>query len=97
MMDDTLLIHVQIGGFRMPLRIPRSDEEVYRKAQKMVEEYTETYQKRYNQRSYEEVLILVAYQLATLIARQQLSDDTGPVESTLKDLEAEIEKALRME
>lgn len=97
MMDDTLLIHVQIGGFRMPLRVPRSDEEIYRKAQRMVEEYTETYQKRYNQRSYEEVLILVAYQLATTIARQQLSGDIGPIEARLKELEAEIDKALRTE
>mgnify|MGYP000910300213 CR=1 FL=1 len=94
-MEDTLLIHVQIGGFRMPLRVPRSDEEVYRKAQRLVEEYIETYQKRYNQRSYEEVLILVAFQLATLVSRRQLSGDTGPLEAKLKQLEAEIDEVLR--
>jgi cell division protein ZapA len=96
-MEDTLLIHVQIGGFRMPLRIPRSDEEVYRKAQRLVDEYIETYQKRYNQRSYEEVLILAAFQLATLVSRRHLSGDTGPLEAKLKQLEAEIDKALLTE
>jgi len=96
-MEDTLLIHVQIGGFRMPLRVPRSDEEIYRRAQRLVDEYIETYQKKYNQRSYEEVLILVAFQLAALVARRQLSGDTGPLEARLKKLEAEIDKALLTE
>jgi cell division protein ZapA len=97
MKDDTLLIHVQIGGFRMPLRIPRSDEEIYRKAQKLVEERIEYYHKQYNQRSYQEVLILAAFHLATTLSRQQLSGDLGPVEERLQELEAEIDEALRQE
>lgn len=34
MMDnDTFLINVQAGGFKLPLRIARKDEEIYRKAE----------------------------------------------------------------
>ena len=43
-MEDTFLIHVQIGGLRMPLRIPRKDEEIYRKAEKMLVKHLDEYQ-----------------------------------------------------
>ena len=92
-----LTIHVQIGGFRIPMTIPRSDEEIYRKAQTMVEEYIEMYHKRYSQRSYEEVVILAAFQLASIIARHRLSGEPAPIEAKLKALEAEIDAVLDQE
>ncbi len=92
-----LTIHVQIGGFRIPMTIPRDDEEIYRKAQTMVEEYIDMYQKRFNQRSYEEVVLLAAFQLASIIARHRLSGDPAPIEAKLKALEAEIDAALLQE
>ena len=33
---DKLKIHVQISGFRIPMNINRKDEEVYRKAERLV-------------------------------------------------------------
>ncbi len=97
MKEDTLLINVQIGGFRIPLRVPRSDEEIYRKAQKMVNDNLENYQKRFSRHSYEEILIMVAFHLSTTISRHQLTGNVSPVEETLKALEAEIDKALNQE
>ena len=98
MMDDKMFtIHVRIGGFQIPMTIPRSDEELYRRAQKLVDQHLEMYQKRYSQRSYEEILTLTAFHLATIIVKQQLSGDTGPVEDKLKELEAEIDTVLRKE
>lgn len=96
--DKTYLtINVQIGGFRIPMTIPRDDEEIYRKAQAMVEEYIEMYQKRFNQRSYEEIVILAAFQLASIIARHRITGDPAPVEAKLKVLEAEIDAVLNQE
>lgn len=92
--DKYLKINVQIGGFRIPMEIPRSDEEIYRKAQAMVVDYIERYQKRYNQRSYEEIVILAAFQLASILSRHLLAGDPAPVEEKLKQLEIEIDKAL---
>jgi len=48
MMDnDTFLINVQAGGFKLPLRIARKDEEIYRKAEKLFSKYLEKYQQKY--------------------------------------------------
>lgn len=96
-MDDMFLINVKIGGFRMPLRIPRGDEELYRNAEKLVVSYTEEYQRKFNQRSYEEILILVAYQLAVNISRNQLNTDTAPIADKLRELTQELEAILKQE
>ena len=64
MKDDKFTINVQISGLRMPLTILRKDEELYRKAEKMVNTYLIKFQKLYNQRPTEEILIIVAFQIA---------------------------------
>ena len=50
---DKLKIHVQISGFRIPMNINRKDEEVYRKAERLVVKYLDEYQRVYNQRASE--------------------------------------------
>jgi cell division protein ZapA len=96
-MDDIFLINVHIGGFRMPLRIPRSDEEIYRKAEKLVVKYTDEYQRLFNQRTYEEILRLVAFQLAVNISRNELSEDITPLADKIKLLEKELDSVLNQE
>lgn len=96
-MDDIFLINVHIGGFRMPLRIPRSDEEIYRKAEKLVAKYTDEYQRKFNQRTYEEILKLVAFQLAVNISRNELSEDITPLADKIKLLEKELDSVLNKE
>lgn len=96
-MDDIFLINVHVGGFRMPLRIPRSDEEIYRKAEKLVAQYTEEYQRKFNQRTYEEILKLVAFQLAVNISRNKLSEDITPLADKIKLLEKELDSVLNQE
>jgi len=96
-MDDIFLINVHIGGFRMPLRIPRSDEEIYRKAEKLVVKYTDEYQRLFNQRTYEEILRLVAFQLAVNISRNELSEDITPLADKIKQLEKELDSVLNQE
>jgi len=81
----------------MPLRIPRSDEEIYRKAEKLVVKYTDEYQRLFNQRTYEEILRLVAFQLAVNISRNELSEDITPLADKIKQLEKELDSVLNQE
>lgn len=93
-MEDTFLIHVQIGGLRMPLRIPRKDEEIYRKAEKMLVKYLDEYQKNYNQRSYQDILILVAYRLAVILSKEDLHQDIVPLAEKIEQLDEELKHLL---
>ena len=93
MEDDIFLINVQIGGLRLPLRIARKDEELYRKAEKLLVKNLENFQKQYRQRPTEDILILVAYQLAVMVSKQELSEDTVPLAEKIQSLDNEL-KAL---
>lgn len=93
MENDKFTINVQISGFRMPLSIPRKDEELYRKAEKLVVKYLNQFQKVYNQRPTEEILIMVAFQIAVIVSKQELSEDVVPLAVKIQKLDDEL-KAL---
>ena len=94
MKDDIFTINVQIGGLRLPLKIARKDEEIYRKAEKLVVRYMDKFQKQYNQRPTEEILILVAYQIAVLVSKQEFTEDTVPLAEKINELDQELEALL---
>jgi len=93
MKDDIFLINVQIGGLRLPLRIARKDEELYRKAEKLLVKQLADYQQKYSQRPTEEILILAAYQLAVMVLKQEFADDIVPLAEKIQSLDDEL-KAL---
>ena len=97
MKDDKFTINVQIGGFRMPLGILRKDEELYRKAEKLVVKYLESYQKQYNQRPTEEILIMVAFQIAVIVSKQELNEDTVPLAEKIQSMDNELKALLSMD
>jgi hypothetical protein len=94
MKDDKFTINVQIGGFRLPLSIPRKDEELYRKAEKMVVQFLLEYQRQYHQRPTEEILTLVAFRIAVIVSKQELSEDTVPLAEKIQSLDKELEALL---
>ena len=78
----------------MPLRIPRKDEEIYRKAEKMVVKYLEDFQKKYSQRASDEILTLVAFQLAVVLTKQSMNEDITPLADKIKSLDQELNELL---
>jgi cell division protein ZapA len=97
MKDDIFLINVQIGGLRLPLRIARKDEELYRKAEKLLVKYLSDYQQKFSQRPTEEILILVAYQLAVMVSKQEFADDIVPLAEKIQTLDQELKALLSKE
>ena len=93
--NNTLRIHLVIGGFRFTMTIARDDEELYRKAEKLAVNCLEEYQKQYPQRSSEELLTLVAFRLAVATSKMHMSQDVTPMAERLKALDAELDELLR--
>jgi len=94
MKDDKFTIKVQISGLRMPLNIPREDEELYRKAEKMVNTYLNKFQKVYHQRPTEEILIMVAFQIAVIVSKQERNEDEVPLAEKIKELDDDLKQLL---
>lgn len=97
MKDDTFTINVLVNGFKFPLKIARNDEELYRNAEKMVSQQLEKYQRMYRQRPTEEILSLVAFQIATILMKKELSEDTVPLADKIQALDKELEALLKKE
>lgn len=89
---DKFSINILLNGVRMPLTIPRSDEEIYRNAEKLVNKYLEQYRKHFNQRSMEEILTIVAYQIAVIASRQDLNNDINPLAEKLIALNNDLKE-----
>ncbi|MBP8903252.1 MAG: cell division protein ZapA [Paludibacteraceae bacterium] len=92
--DDVFSINILLNGVRMPLNIRREDEEIYRNAEKIVNKYLEQYRRQFSQRSMEEILTLVAYQLAVIISKQKTNQDEAPMADKIEELNKELKKLL---
>ena len=90
--NDVFTINILLNGVRMPLNIRREDEEIYRNAEKIVNKYLEQYRGQYSQRSMEEILTLVAFQLAVIVSKQGTSQDVAPLAEKIEELNRELKK-----
>ena len=82
---DELSIKVSIGGRTYPLTIQRDEEEIIRKAAKKVEDTLLQFQQNYAVRDKQDLLAMVALQMAT----QALKSGSSPVSArAAEDLQA---------
>lgn len=92
MKSKEFTINILLNGVRMPLNIRREDEEIYRNAEKLVNKYLEQYRKKFSQRSMEEILTIVAYQVAVIASRQDMNQDIDPLAEKIKELNKELKE-----
>ena len=92
--DEIFKINVLINGLKIPLSIPRKDEEMYRKAERLVVQYIDRYLKIYNQRPVQEILTLVAFKLAVNLTRYGEHQDITPLAEKIESLNRELEDLL---
>ncbi len=96
-MDDKLTINLTITGKNHPIRIAKNEEELVRKAAKMVGELVSNYQRKYEDSDLE---IKDFYSIAAFQAFYEylkLADEKGvnPQLDRIKTLDAELEQYLK--
>lgn len=94
MNEEKFTIHVQIGGYPIALHIVRKDEELYRRAGEIVTKLISEYSAKYGEQSYEDILKLVAFNLAVAVSKNQFNEDPSPIADRLKAMEGELDKVL---
>lgn len=92
MKSKEFTINILLNGVRLPLNIRREDEEIYRNAEKLVNKHLEQYRKKFSQRSMEEILTIVAYQLAVIACKQDMNQDIDPLAEKIKELNKELKE-----
>lgn len=92
--EEVFKINILISGVKIPLAVKRKDEELYRKAEKVVVKFIEDYQKIYSQKSYTEIMTLVAFRLAVVLTKQDFNEDVAPLAERIKNLDEELKALL---
>ncbi len=80
---------------KIAVKVPRDEEELYRRAEKVINSKVNTYNEILNgRRSEKEILFAVMLDIAVSLEREARRNDTGPFSEILDKLTGEIEEAL---
>ncbi|MFW5502449.1 MAG: cell division protein ZapA [Segatella copri] len=94
--QDKLQIRLHVYDTDLSVRIPREDEEYYRKSAKLIDDIVNSYTKIYKGRkSDKEILYMSLLDVALRYEREEGKNDTQPYNEILEKLTAEIEDALK--
>ena len=94
-MEDKLQIRLHVYDTDLTVRIPRADEEYYRKSAKLIDEIVNSYAKIFKGRkSDKEILYMALIDVALRFEKESDKNDTQPYNDILDKLTAEIEDTL---
>ena len=94
--QDKIQIRLHVYDTDLSVRIPREDEEYYRKSAKLIDDIVNSYTKIYKGRkSDKEILYMALLDVALRYEKEEGKNDTQPYNEILEKLTAEIEDALK--
>lgn len=91
---DKLVIQLLIGKQVFPITIRRDQEEIYRKASKMITEKLGRYEQSYPNLSYERYTSVALLDFAVQVIQLQHQKDLSPYETIVTRLSKELETLL---
>ena len=94
--QDKLLIRLHVYDTDLSVRIPREDEEYYRKSAKLIDDIVNSYAKIFKGRkSDKEILYMALIDVALRYEKESDRNDTKPYDDILEKLTSEIEDAFK--
>jgi cell division protein ZapA (FtsZ GTPase activity inhibitor) len=98
-MDDTFTINLYIADKHYPLRIKRSEEELVRKAAKLINDKIALYRNNFRMDDSElelkDLLAMAACQIAIQAIKSEERSDSSPIAESIIQLNKELEDFLR--
>ena len=79
----------------LPMVVERSDEYIYREAEKLINGRFSYYASKYPNQGNEMYLLMMALDVAVRLKRMESSADQAPIEQALSGLLAELEASLK--
>ena len=94
--QEKLLIRLHIYDTDLSVKIPRADEEYYRRSGKLINDIVNSYSKIFKGRKIDkEILYMALIDIALRYEKESGRNDTAPYHDILTQLTAEIEDALK--
>lgn len=92
--SDKFIIQLWIGNQKYPITVSRDKEEIFRKAEKLVNEKLNRYRITYPNQGDDIYMSVVLLDLAVSLLQSEERQDTEPYNKVLSQLTKEIEEAL---
>ena len=96
-MNEKLSIKVNVADRTYPLNIDRKQEEVIRKAAKMINEKVLQYKQRYKDKDTQDFLAMASLQYVIKVIELENKADVAPIYNELKAMERELSEFLEKE
>jgi cell division protein ZapA (FtsZ GTPase activity inhibitor) len=96
-MDEKLSIRVNVADRFYPLKIDRNQEEVIRKAAKMINEKVLQYKQRYKDKDTQDFLAMASLQYVIKVIEAENKTDVSPVLEEIRAMEQELREFLDKE
>ncbi len=96
-MDDKLSIRVNLAERYYPLRIDRQDEEMIRRAARMINEKVLQYKQKYVDKDTQDFLAMAALQFVIKIIESEEKTGVAPFEESLNEVVKNIKEYLAKE
>jgi len=91
-MDDKLSIRLNIGDKYYPMRINRDEEELIRKAAKIISDKLTQYRKKYAERDVVDLLAMTALQYTKDFLEREERENLSTINDELKLINIELEE-----
>ena len=92
--SDKQKIVIKFGSWELPMTVNRSDEHLYRQAEKLIKDRFAFYTGNYKGLATERYMVMCMLDIAVRLAHSQEAGDQTPIVQELEPLISEIEKAL---
>ena len=96
-MDEKLSIRVNVADRFYPLKIDRIQEEVIRKAAKMINEKVLQYKQRYKDKDTQDFLAMASLQYVIKVIEAENKTDVSPFLEEIEAMEQELREFLEKE
>mgnify|MGYP000880619338 CR=1 FL=1 len=96
-MNDKIKINLQIANSNFPLTINREDEEMVRKAVKLIDNKLNAYRVHYKNLEPEKIMGMIAYQFSVEKLQLMQRNDTSPFQEKIQELTELLDDYLQKE
>ncbi len=90
-MGDKLSIKVNVAERYYPLRIEREDEEMIRRAARMINEKILQYKQKYIDKDTQDFIAMAALQFVIKLMENENQADSAPLEESLREMNSELD------
>lgn len=94
--SEKFIIHLRIGRSVFPVTIERHKEEIYRAAEKLINERIDFYNKRYSNQNADVYMRMAMLDLAVSVKTNETRNDTKPYQKSMETLLQEVEETLKI-